>query len=972
MRKAIWLPVVLVLSLSAAAQAEMVVRRWGTPPAGPAPAAEPKAAGKLAKAPTAYVPKADAAPKIDGKLDDAAWAKAASLKIERSLEGGGNASQPTLVRLLRDADNLYIGVRCTEPAMSKLQATAKGKDVSVGEDESIEIFIGQPQEYYHFGLSVAGGTYDARGKGGQDFDSGFVSAIARGEGEWTAEMSIPLAKIGAKEGAELIANFNRTRFAGSGRQEMAWSPTGSDDSHVPARFGKLVLGDEPKAAKPADDAAPAAPAAAGIKAGPVTITPTGTGEGIAVFDLSDLPKNATIYRADLLVFRTSRVTGADDDALVDIQILPLTEKVAANAEPKTAAKPLALRSPWFDRFDATEAVKAYASGKTNGGFFFKACPRWDAAATCLEIAYEGKAQAVPAQVKEVKALHRAGQTFITWKEVEPLVTAEQVSYGELKEKIKEPGPYRYRVYASDKPIDAKSIAQAQVIAEVAPLSAYNANGRCPEYLYGQAMDKSDRLGELAENYNGAMFGWHMDSQRMDRYPIQRFVVDEQAGPLPVGTGLYVTTAAAAGKRYYAVTACKDGVENAKDIGKDNAAGPVDEAIDAGEPVRQGDGLWGPFFDYPGKRHNYVQWVGPPLSPLPSMYFNWSVLLPPGDGQLRPVELYFHAGGYSYAKPCTKFFNHSIQFATHDYPSSGWYGFNDAYGTLKSFRQGVVGNHTQRRIIAFLEWAKKKFPIDSDRIMASGGDGAALLALNYPDMFSYMLVTGFEAGVLNPKAANGFAAIWGPKSPDIKDDQGRGEWGWAMLDKIVRDKPGRDLPMFHCGGASWGGDKGYAKGEGLFYRAMRDAGQHVSGGWSWNYRLIGPNRYNGLWRGLDLSRTTPIPAFANSTADVDSEANGHTNSQYSWKDVKDAPDAFEITVVGPNSGFDLTPRRLQQFKVKPGQKLSWSAVPAAPSAKGQPGSAPAPQNGTVEADANGVITLKGIKCENGSVTVKIAK
>ena len=954
--------IVPALMVCGALRAEMVTQRLGTPPAAPAPA---KGAHKgLPARPVVYVPATAAPPKVTGRIDDPAWAKAATINLERTLDGAASAPQPTQVRLLRDEKSLYVGFRCSEPQMSRLKAEVREHDGEVYADDSIEMFVGTPGgAYYHFAVNAAGSTFDAKGKGDASWSSGFKAVVGKGASEWNVEMAIPLAGMFTSDvPKDLVGNFHRNRHATGSVQETAWSPTGSDDSHVPGRFGKLVFG-EPPVLRAETPAAPAA------RKGPVTILPAAGGEGVAVFDLSDLPRNAKVYRADLLVFRTSQVTGADDDAMVDIQILPLTQAVKPGEEPKPSGKPLALRGPWLDRFDATEAVRAWAGGKTNGGFFFKVCPRWNAEGSCLEVAYEGKADTVPPQVKDVKAFHRAGQTFIAWKEVDPLIAEEKTTYGQVKAALAaDKDACRYRIYASSKPIDAKSVAKAEVIAEVGPLSAYNVNGRCPEYLYGEALVKSDQMGELAEDYNGRMYQWGMDSPRMDRFPVERFVIDERAGRLPVGTGLYVHTPAAPGKRYYAVLACKDGVENGRDLSPANAVGAVEEIVGPGEPVCQGEGLWGPYFDYPGKRYNYVQWCGPPLAPRPGLYFNWSVMLPPKIDTPRPVELYFHAAAYSYAKPNSKFLLDSIQIAAHDYPPSGWYGYNDAWGTLKSFRAGVVGNHTQRRIIAFLEWAKKKFPIDADRILASGGDGAAALALNYPDMFAYVLITGFEAGTLNPKAAGAYEAVWGKKSPDIKDDLGRADWSWSELDKLVLAHPERDLPMFHCGSPSWGVVPGYARGEGRFYDAMRKTGQAVSAGWSWNYKLVPPNRFDDAWRGLDINRRTPIPAFANSGADKDTEADGHTNMHYQWRDVKDAAEGFEITVTGPDSTFDLVPRRCRNFKPRPGEKLAWTAdCPAKRDA-----AAVQPQAGTVSADPRGLVTIRGVRIANGSVTIKVAR
>ena len=704
-----------------------------------------------------------------------------------------------------------------------------------------------------------------------------------------------------------------------------------------------------------------------------------------------LEKGVKVHLARLYLTRGPAKSG--DELLADVEVF---------AGKGASGKPLAAVGPWFDYFNVSEAAKSAVDAGGELNLFVKAA-NLQKEQTRLEVwhapAGEGKSPQAPPAVKEVNLLHRAGQTFITWQEVSPLAASEKLTWGEYKKALADAADaVTYRVYCLDKPITAQTLLNAQLLAEVAPLSAWNANGRNMEYLIGQAMDKSDVIGELAENTGGLMYTWGPDSARMDRYGLSRFVIDEKAGPLTAGTGLYVHTPGSVGKRYYAVVASRGGVENVTDITAANAPDkPVDEVAGVGEPVCQGDGLWGPFFDYPGQRKVYVQWCGPPLSPLPSMYFNWSVLVPPDrkpvlepDGKapaaakasLRPVELYFHGANFSYAKPRKKYLAESIQIAPHDFPFSGWYGFNSSYQTLNGCKSGMVSNHTQKRIIAFLDWAKARLPADADRIMLPGGDGAALLALNYPDVFSYVLISRFESILAPPgntaKAPRGpspqeraeaaFGPIWGPKSPDVKDDQGRANWSWAMLDELVAAAR-RDLPLFCCQCESWGLDvAAFGRGKGRFYAALGKFNQPLTVNWNWGPSApMSPDRLSGLWRGIDLARTTPVIAFANCTVDGNNDGNGQINGFSIWQGLKEDADSFEAVVSGRGS-VDLTPRRCQAFKPKPGEKLAWQASPL-PDPKAQ--SLPAPQGGQVTADANGAVTIKGLSLA-GPAALKISR
>ena len=254
----------------------------------------------------------------------------------------------------------------------------------------------------------------------------------------------------------------------------------------------------------------------------------------------------------------------------------------------------------------------------------------------------------------------------------------------------------------------------------------------------------------------------------------------------------------------------------------------------------------------------------------------------------------------------------------------------------------------------------------------GGDGAALFALTCPEQIAYVMILGFDRSnnVLSPKAAKRFEAAWGPRGPRTTDEQGRGDWAWADLDRVVLSAPGTDLPLFVCRGASWGGVKGWGMGRGRFYTAMKQARQPLLAHWAWGGTLFPPDRYTGLWRGLDLRRDSPVPAFANSSADAEGEGKGQTNSVYRWKDVTDTHDAFEITITGAAGTFDLTPRRLRKFRVRPGEPLRWEGVYL----PGRRGGKADPVSGAVAADARGVVTLKQLKLtgEVGGIRVRITR
>ena len=181
----------------------------------------------------------------------------------------------------------------------------------------------------------------------------------------------------------------------------------------------------------------------------------------------------------------------------------------------------------------------------------------------------------------------------------------------------------------------------------------------------------------------------------------------------------------------------------------------------------------------------------------------------------------------------------------------------------------------------------------------------------------------------------------------------------MLDERVKARPGDDLPLIVCKGYSWGPHvKGFARGFGRFYDSMLKARQPLVADWTWAAgKLVRPDKYTGLWRGLRFTRTTAVPAISNCSSDKNSEGNGQHNLFLTWSDVTDRKDRFSIALTsGQDATFDLTPRRLQRFKVAAGRKVRWEAR----SKPTRTGAQPEAMSGQVTADDQGRIVLAGLK------------
>jgi hypothetical protein len=915
----------ILLAGCAPLEAQMAAVRLG---AGPVPP------GSASVLPQGWAAPVKTAPAIDGKLDEAAWKQARPLKM-RPVLGHGQVGAQTRVLLLHDREHVYIGVRLYEPKIDELRRAQKGRDGRAYADDSVELWLQPKRRVYQFAVGAGGALYDASPQGQAGWNAKARSGVHVGAKSWSLELAIPLSDLGVRPGSPGTwrANFYRSRHPGGGEYQ-AWSPTGKHHFNMPERFGFVKFGAPPKAKRLADRE-------------PAEVRSVPNGEAIVRFDLSVIPKGARVFRADLLVSRNSIVDGRMQEARTNVEVFPLFTEVKEDEPAKLAGKPLAIRPPWYDRIDATEAVQRWVKGAANGGFFVRACPFFNAEATALDVCYEGPPGDVPQQVTDVKAVHRSGQTFLTWKEITEPVGKDEVTWGDLKgvlDGLDRKRRIRYCVYRSARPITAKTLHRAERIAEVRPLSCWNVHGRNVER--GIDWHIANRYALIHGHWNPFCRA-SMDGPFGRDCPMDRLVIEDGADPLARGTGLYVHTAAKPGKAYYAVVTAVDGVQNTRAVSSANTAGPVAETPGRPQPVLQKEFPRQPYFNYRETRLHYVRWVAPPYTNRPSDYYNWSVAVPTVKlGETHPLELSLHRDDRSYWRTQYRIERDSIIVTPHDFPrATWWYGYHESLGTLKSFRQGVVQPYTERRVLSFVDWVAKTWPVDRARVFVTsvqrraggagpsgrggGCSGALHLAFRHPDVFNLCLpghgVRADYAGEPRPS----MMAIWGQPEWKLADDTGANVWDALDLVDRVRSYPAaRELPMVTFTGRK------VPKRLGEFIAAVLEKGGATKLFFDrWSGPKLIPVSASGAWPGsmvrLDVRRDRLMPAFGRSQAAAFREGKvtyTRLNLGYRWRDdVVDMADRAALTIWRgrrSDKASDITLRRAQNFKPKPGAKVTW--------------------------------------------------
>ncbi|MBX3727673.1 MAG: metallophosphoesterase [Candidatus Sumerlaeia bacterium] len=136
---------------------------------------------------------------IDGRLDEPAWQRATPITDFRQV-GTGPAPHATSVRLLYDADYLYVGVWMAEPNPAGLKAAAEGDIPLTWNDDDVELFFDPTmtaRDHTRLFQNAAGTRFNAKPVGRPDryFQSAYDSAIVVGPDHWTMEMRIPWSDI---------------------------------------------------------------------------------------------------------------------------------------------------------------------------------------------------------------------------------------------------------------------------------------------------------------------------------------------------------------------------------------------------------------------------------------------------------------------------------------------------------------------------------------------------------------------------------------------------------------------------------------------------------------------------------------------------------------------------------------------------------------------------------------------------------
>jgi pimeloyl-ACP methyl ester carboxylesterase len=576
------------------------------------------------------------------------------------------------------------------------------------------------------------------------------------------------------------------------------------------------------------------------------------------------------------------------------------------------------------------------------------------------------------QVTGLEVFHRSGQTFITWKEVDPPRIASDIDDAAIRKMVRDLDEKKlhYRIYRSSNRID--SVEGLTPIAKIKPLSCWNID------YYGVEPKKGE--------------------------PALRYVIEDGAEPLPPGTGLYVHNPALPGspvsaKSYYAVTVVKNGTENKGLTEANRTSAPVEETAGLGTPVLQRI-VKPDSFNYIDKPelHYYVRWESPPNSSVENRPMDYVVAIPPSiEARPTPVGLHLHCWGgsldggygwwYSYQKPGTTYL-----IASNQVPYDWWTGYHELYYSgprdEQKWKQGIVRPYSTARMLSFLDWAAKKYDLDLNRVFTAGssmgGSGAPMFAIRYPDRIAWSIGwVGVHDPGNTPQFTGSYEQVYGDKSWGVKFDDGTPVFEYYKDAAFLRKYPQKEI-----GFITWSNgknDSGIGWPQAVeFYQAMQQTRRPHIFVWGLSghgQRASMPADAGERIMPIDIHLDCSLPAFTNCSLDddpgtaamlkepkevtigreknrdiYDGDPTGQVNLYLYWRseDIVDTPDRWEMTVgltdTAPKGQctVDITPRRLQSLKILPNQTYKWNNT-----CEGK-----VIQNGNVTADKYGLLTIRG--------------
>jgi hypothetical protein len=188
--------------------------------------------------------------RLDGRLDEPAWAATDSIAGLTQIEpvAGATPSGRTVVRILSSGDALIFGIRADDPEPSRITTFARARDADLSNEDHLRIILDTYRDGrsgFVFAVNPHGARYDAlvinQGEGeNANWDALWEAATARTETGWSAEIRIPARSLLFRRGLDSWG-FNVQRRVQRSIEVSRWaSPSRDVKIGMTSRAGLLI------------------------------------------------------------------------------------------------------------------------------------------------------------------------------------------------------------------------------------------------------------------------------------------------------------------------------------------------------------------------------------------------------------------------------------------------------------------------------------------------------------------------------------------------------------------------------------------------------------------------------------------------------------------------------------------------------------------------------------------------------------
>jgi hypothetical protein len=188
--------------------------------------------------------------RLDGRLNEPAWAAADSIADLTMVEPdeGGVASGRTVVRVLADANDIVVGVRCYDDNPRGIVSFSKARDSELDSEDNVAIAFDtflDARSGYIFIVNPSGARFDGLASGesdgiNSDWDAVWEAETTRDASGWSAEIRIPIKSLTFAKGSTTWG-FNLQRRIQRLQEVDRWSGPSLDyEIYQTARAGRLT------------------------------------------------------------------------------------------------------------------------------------------------------------------------------------------------------------------------------------------------------------------------------------------------------------------------------------------------------------------------------------------------------------------------------------------------------------------------------------------------------------------------------------------------------------------------------------------------------------------------------------------------------------------------------------------------------------------------------------------------------------